>query len=121
MLEKRVRILLQLIDEHVGTNFTVLTRQELLDMLCQQTDATLEQMNSAINYLMQKQYIVVKYSDSTDICLASTTKARAQLEHSRSNVQRANISRWQVWTLIGIVVLGSFVGSLLAILLTRII
>ncbi len=114
MLEKRVKVLLQLIDDNVGTSYKILTRAELLDMLCSQMDSTVEQMDSAINYLMQKEYITVKYNDSTDICLASTTKARAQLEHSKSNIQRASIPKWQFWTMLGIVVLGSFVGSLLA-------
>ncbi len=114
MLEKRIRILLQLIDDNVGTSFTILTRVELLDMLCKEIDSTIEDMDSAINYLVQKEFITVKYNDSTDICLASTTKARAQLEHSKSNIQRASIPKWQFWTMLGIVILGSFVGSLLA-------
>lgn len=118
MLEKRVKLLLQLIDENVGTSYKILTRAELLDMLDAQMDSTAEQMDSAINYLMQKEYITVKYNDSTDICLASTTKARAQLEHSKSNVERASLPKWQFWTMLGIVVLGSFVGSILANIIT---
>ncbi len=119
MLEKRVKILLQLIDDKVGTSYKILTRAELLDMLSQQMDSTVEEMDSAINYLMQKEYITVKYNDSKDICLASTTKARAQLEHSKSNIQRANLPKWQFWTMLGIVILGSFVGSILANIITN--
>lgn len=114
MLEKRILSLLKLLENNIGDNYKIVDKQELLSMLPSAARFDITSLESALNYLSDRQYISIKYSDSNDICLCTTAKAKAYLEHSKSNIERTTLTKSQYFTIFAVVLIASFVGCLLA-------
>ncbi|MCM1043827.1 MAG: hypothetical protein NC350_06480 [Corallococcus sp.] len=117
MLDRKTEIILKYLSNTIGTNFTVVTKTDLIDALAKKASVDDVQLDSSLNYLKENNYITVKYQDSAEICLAVTMKSAAYLEHKSSEATKAELTKKQHAYVFLYGALGAFVGAFLAVLL----
>ena len=111
--DKKIKAVLNYIKANASDGYNVLSKAEIINFLGL---ADSQSLSTALIYLKQNDYIVVKYEDEKDICLCLTEKATSV---QPVDVQQAKLPKWQVWLFFVGVFAFSFLGAFLAVILGK--
>ncbi|MBE5741476.1 MAG: hypothetical protein E7351_03005 [Clostridiales bacterium] len=116
MLDKKSTSVLKVLYKLAeGTNYKVVTGDEIFASLSQKSLYDLESIRQIIDFLEKQEYINIKFSEENTYCYSLLPKARICLEQetTKSKVKR---TAPQIMTYL-YTMIASFIGSMLALLI----
>lgn len=119
MLDKKMTAVLNMLAEKVGYSYKVVKKQQLLEYLPRKLKINEESFATIMAFLKENDYVVVKYQDKNEICLTLTVKAETYLDGEQEVAVKSKIAGGQAWLLFFGVFMAAFLGTLVAMLLGK--
>lgn len=116
MLDKKMTAVLSMLAEQVGYSYKVVKKQQLLEALPKKYQMDADTFVNIVAFLKENDYLVVKYQDKDDICLALTVKAETLLDGENEMAVKSKITGGQIWFIFIGAFLAAFLGAFAAVL-----
>ncbi len=121
MLDKKTTAVLSMLAQEVGYSYKVIKKQTLISALPKKYSVDVESLVAIITFLKEKDFLVVKYQDKDEICLALSVKAESYLSGVDNPTSESQLPSKQVWLLFLGVFAFSFLGAFAAMLIGKLI
>ena len=116
MLDKKSISVLKVLNKlSMGSAYKVITCEEILTTLSQKSQYDIDSVKQIVDFLEKQEYINVKFSEDNTYCYSLLPKARIFLEQEGKKT-RTKKNYLPISTYI-FVMIASFIGSMLALLL----
>jgi len=109
--DKNTETVLKYLNEKCGTDYTVLSKQEVVSSMPKHSAIGVDELDSALNFLRQNDYVAITYNDAREFCVALTGKAVAQLEHKNQGIEKTELTRKQALMVFLLSFFGAMLGS----------
>ena len=116
MLDKKTTIVLKALNRLTeGNAYKVVTANEILININQKSQFDIESIKQSVEFLEKQEYINIKFKEEETYCYSLMPKARICLEQEITKITDPQ-SKQNIYQFI-FVMIASFVGSMLALLL----
>ena len=116
MLDKKTTLVLKTLNKlSEGSAYKVVTAEEILSSLNAKSQFDIDSIKQIMEFLEKQEYITIKFSEDNTYCFSLSPKGRISLEQNGPKAKQKK-SNFPILTYL-FVMLASFVGSLLALLI----
>lgn len=116
MLDKKTTLVLKTLNKlSEGSAYKVVTAEEILSNLNAKSQFDIDSIKQIMEFLEKQEYITIKFSEDNTYCFSLSPKGRISLEQNGSKTKQKK-TNLPILTYL-YVMLASFAGSLLALLI----
>ena len=115
MFDKKTnQVLVYLQTQCQGGMYKVIEKQDIIDAMPKRYGMTIQDVCDVVDFLQRNDYIVLKYEDDEQVCLALTPRAYGVLLKDYSHTEKPKFDKKVYW-IVGIVAFASaFLGVVVA-------
>lgn len=115
MFDKKTHLVLNyLVSQCPGGAFKILEKQDIADAMPPKLGITAENLDGIIGFLQESEYLILKYVDDVQICVALAPKAHSALLHNAKFVEKPKSDKKIYWIVGVVAFLGAFLGTVAA-------
>jgi len=116
MLDKKTIAVLKVLNKLAdGNAYKVITSEEILMSLTQKSQYDIDSIKQIVEFLEKQEYVNIKFSEESTYCYSLLPKARIFLEQEVSKTKTKK-NKFPI-TIYVFVMLASFIGAMLAMLI----
>ena len=113
MFDKKTHTVLHYLESQCPSgNYKVLYKQDVLDAIPSKFGVDLATLDEIIDNLAQREYLVSKYQDDEQMCIALTPKVHSALLKNAEGNEKPKFDR-KIYFIVGAI---AFVGALLGVI-----
>lgn len=118
MLDKKTRAVLAYLETQCpGGSFKVLDKKDIVSAMPQRLALTAEEIDSIVAFLDGSGFVVLKYLDGEQMCVALTPKAHSALLDEKRLLEKPSFDKKVYWIVGLIAFVAAFLGGWLGALL----